>query len=103
MATICEEVFHGIPVEMVMNSKDLSVTVRSKKQTGIRRDASHDLLDFFGIEPFLAQEVLKRSASLAVLPMSSFLQEFIQQAWEEAMDLDPWYMRTEAEDDEEDE
>lgn len=84
-----------------MNSKDLSVTVRSKKQVGVRRDPSHDLPDFFGIEPFLAQEVLKRSASLAVLPMSSFLQEFIQQAWEEAMDLDPWYMRTE--DDEEDE
>ena len=88
---ICEQTRNGVPVEMVMDAD--FITVRVKKQNGRRRDQDHDLNDFYEVEPYLVEEILERSSIFA--PMSCFLQSFIQQVWEEAEDLDPWYIEDE--------
>lgn len=86
---ICERTRNGVPVEMVMDSEFL-ITVRCMKTQGKKRDANHDLDEFMEVEPFLANEILQRSSAFA--PMSCYLQSFVEQAWEEAEELDPWYV-----------
>ena len=88
---ICEQTRNGVPVEMVMDAD--FITVRVKKQNGRKRDKDHDLNIFYEVEPYLREEILGRSSIFA--PMSSFLQSFIQQVWEEAEELDPWYIENE--------
>ena len=89
---ICEKVCNGTPVEMVMDSysTEFLVTVRCKKMPGKPRDIDHDIENFKTVEFFLADEILQRDP--ANDPMSSFLQSFVGQAWEDAEDIDPWYM-----------
>jgi len=77
---------------MVMDSVDFLLTVRCKKEKGHQRDASHDLPEFMEVEPFLAQEILDRATSFCVGKMSDVLDSFIQQAWEEVQERDPWYL-----------
>jgi hypothetical protein len=86
--TICERTRNGVPVEMVMDV-DFLITVRCMKQGGKKRDKEHDLDEFMEVEPFLANEILERASAFD--PMSCYLQSFVEQAWEEAEMLDPWY------------
>jgi len=86
---ICEKEFNGIPVEMVMDCSEFLITVRCMKQGGKKREKEHDLDEFMEVEPYLAKEILERASAFS--PMSGFLQSFVEQVWEEAEELDPWY------------
>ena len=86
---IAERTQAGTPVVMVVNDNN-TISVLSKKQQGRRRDSSHDVLEFYEVNPFMAEEMRQqRSPYEQMLP---WLAAFVQQMWEEAAELDPWYI-----------
>ena len=81
---IAERTQAGTPVVMVINSNN-TISVLSKKQTGRKYDGSHNVEEFYEVNPMMAEEMRESSA----LP---WLASFIAQMWEEVEDLDPWYI-----------
>jgi len=89
MATlIAERVQDGIPVQMLLTG-DNTISVVSKKKNGCKRDSSHDVEDFYTMNPFMADEIRQQRSPHEVLP---WLASFINQMWDEVADVDPWYI-----------
>jgi hypothetical protein len=86
---IAEKTQDGLPMVMVMNSQRM-ISIQSKKRTGRKRDYSHDLDDYYEANPLIAQEIFDRNSVYA--PMSQELQAFVDEMWEMAEELDPWFI-----------
>ena len=66
------------------------ISVVSKKQVGRKLDTSHNVEEFYEVNPFMAEEMRHiRSPHEQLLP---WLASFILQMWEEVEELDPWYI-----------
>ena len=90
MATvIAEKSQAGTPVQMVINSNN-TISVLSKKLNGHRRDRSHDVEEFYEVNPFMAEEIRQRKSPYE--PMLPWLAAFVLQMWEECAEIDPWYI-----------
>jgi len=90
---IAEKALDGHTVQMVINAND-TISVSCKKQPGRRRDDSHDVDEFYLVNPGMA-ELLRGVTSPhneATLP---WLASFIAQMWNEAAEYDPWYFQEE--------
>ncbi len=86
---IAERLQAGTPVQMVING-DNTISVVSKSKVGRKHDCSHDVENFYEADPLLASELRKiKSPYEQMLP---WVLSFIAQMWEEAADLDPWYI-----------
>ena len=94
---ICERSQNGLPMVMVMNPKRM-ISIQSKKR-GKRYDYSHDLDEFGEANPLLAQEIFDRGGINA--PMSDQLQSFVEDMWEMAQELDPWFITDPVEEEDE--
>lgn len=89
---IAERTVEGCPVQMVIEANG-TISVLGKKQPGRRRDDSHDVNEFYEVNPGMAEELRGLSSPYAsTLP---WLAAFIAQMWEEVADLDPWYFQEE--------
>lgn len=90
MATvIAEKSQAGTPVQMVLTGDNM-ISVVSKGKIGCRRDKSHDVENFYEVNPFMAEELRRmKSPYEQILP---WLASFIAQMWDEAAEYDPWYI-----------
>ena len=87
---IAERTVEGCPVQMVVNTNN-TISVLGKKRNGRRRDDSHDVDEFYEVNPGMAEELRGLSSPYdATLP---WLASFVAQMWAEAADLDPWYFQ----------
>lgn len=86
---IAEKTQAGTPVQMLLTGDNM-ISVVEKKQTGRRRDGSHDVEDFYEADPLTAAELRKLSSPYE--QMLPWVLSFIAQMWEEVEDLDPWYI-----------
>lgn len=86
---IAEKTQAGTPVQMLLTGDNM-ISVVSKKRAGCKYDRSHDVVDFYEADPLTAAELRKLSSPYE--QMLPWLMSFISQMWEEAADLDPWYI-----------
>lgn len=85
---IAERTVEGCPVQMVVNANN-TISVLGKKRPNHKRDDSHDVDEFYELNPSMAEELRGLSSPYgATLP---WLAAFIAQMWQEAAELDPWY------------
>jgi len=86
---VTERQHEGLPMVMLMDSNRM-ISIQSRKKNGRRRDSSHDLDEYYEVNPLIAQEIFERGSIHA--PMSQELQAFIEDMWEMAEELDPWFI-----------
>ena len=94
---IAERSQEGHPMVMVMNSQRM-ISIQSKKR-GKRYDYSHDLDEYGEANPLIAQEIFDRGGDLHA-PMSEQLKSFVEDMWDMAQELDPWYITDPSEEEE---
>lgn len=76
-------------VMIIVVDRDFVVSILCKKGQGKKADKTHELNEFYEMQPSVAMEAFSRESVDA--PMSEMLKSAIADIWEIAAETDPWY------------